>query len=206
MNKNKDSLIFQSSDKILLDTISKASSRLNNKLKNLDVKSLNISEYNKRYLLEKIKFGSLQLYSRLLYLCFNDVNLSPEKLVFVDYGGGIGLLSFLAKEMGIGTVIYNDIYDVSCNDVEKLSDHFELKLDHIHCGDIEDLVKYLKEYSLSINAISSYDVIEHIYNIQHHFQQLSSLGQDKFRIVHVFICQHTESSYCFFYKKETIGI
>ena len=172
--------------KYLLDQIGLAKIRLYNKLINIDIKSLNISLYNQRYLESKISGlkSMLQLYGRLLYLSLNKSQISLPKFVLVDYGGGSGLISCLAAEMGIGTVIYNDIYDVSCRDVRLLSDALELKLDHIVCGDVDELISYLHVNSISINAITSYDVLEHLYDVEYHFKKLGCLGDNKFRIVH----------------------
>lgn len=119
-----------------------------------------------------------------IFLSLNNSQVSPENFVLVDYGGGSGVISFLAAEMGIGTVIYNDIYDVSCTDVGSLSNALGLTLDHIVCGDIDELVSYLHENSISINAITSYDVLEHIYNVESHFRKLSCLTDSRFRIVY----------------------
>jgi len=58
--------------------------------------------------------------------------------------GGGGMLSFLAKEMGIGTVIYSDIYDISCRDVKLLSRSLELALDHVVCADIDGVISNLQ--------------------------------------------------------------
>jgi len=151
----------------LLDQIAFAQIRLHDRLINLDTKSLNISEYNQRYLGSKISNlkGTLQLYGRLLYLAVKNSHVSAEDFVLVDYGGGSGVLSFLAAEMGIGTVIYNDIYDVSCTDVGSLSNALGLTLDHIVCGDVDELVSYLRENAISIDAITSYDVLEYIYDV-----------------------------------------
>jgi len=74
----------------------------------------------------------------------------------VDYGGGSGLLSFLALEAGIGTVIYNDIYDVSCEDARKLGQALHLPLSRIVCGDVDELVSYLRKEKINVNAIVSY--------------------------------------------------
>lgn len=103
-------------NKQLKKRIDNAQDRLYHKLVNLDLKSLNISEYNQRYLEIKIKNlkGQLKLYGRLLYSTLKDSNIQLEKFVLVDYGGGSGVISFLAREAGIGKIIYNDIYDVSC--------------------------------------------------------------------------------------------
>lgn len=170
----------------LQDQIAFAQMRLYNKLINLDTKALNISEYNQRYLGSKISNlkGTLQLYGRLLYLAVSNSQVSAGNFVLVDYGGGSGVLSFLAAEMGMGTVIYNDIYDVSCADVGTLSRALGLPLDHIVCGDVDELVAYLRENSISINAISSYDVLEHIYDVESHFRSLSCLRDSRFRIVY----------------------
>ncbi len=102
----------------------------------------------------------------------------------VDSGGGSGLISFLASEMGIGTVIYNDIYDVSCMDAGRLSNILGLTLDHCVCGDVDELVSYLHKDSIFINAIISFDLLEHIYDVESYFKKLGCLAVCKFRIVY----------------------
>jgi len=128
--------------------------------------------------------SSLERYGYLIYLSVNNSSVAPEDFVIVDYGGGSGILSFLAKETGIGTVIYNDIYDVSCNDVTLLSRILELPLDHIVCGDIDEVISYLYRNHISIDCITSYDVLEHIYNVELHFRKLRSLSERHFRLVY----------------------
>jgi hypothetical protein len=172
--------------KHLADQIAFARIRLHKKLTGLDLKSLKISEYNQRYLGGRIASleGYLELYGRLLHLCLSGKQILPEHFVLVDYGGGSGLISFLAAEMGIGTVIYHDIYEVSCTDVEYLSKALGLTLHHIVCGDVGELVSYLQENSISVNAITSYDVLEHIYDVESHFNTLSCLSDSGMRIVY----------------------
>lgn len=173
-------------NKQLLDQVTYAQTRLYDKLIKLDIESLNISEYNKRYLGSKIVRlkHMLNLYGRLIYLSLSNSQVSPANFVLVDYGGGSGLISLLAKEIGIGTVVYNDIYDVSCKDVEILSNALVLTLDHIVCGDVDELASYLQESSIFIDAIVSYDVLEHIYDVESHFGKLGRLIGRKFRIVY----------------------
>lgn len=156
------------------------------KLENLDIKSLNISEYNQRKLVMKTSNvkGVLDLYSRILYSCLHKNYNLNQKFVIVDYGGGCGLFSLLAAELGICSVIYNDIYDVSCKDVEFLSNHLNIKLDYIVPGDVNELLSFLNNKSIIVNAIASYDVIEHIYDIELHFNQLAKFQKPKFRIVY----------------------
>ena len=45
-------------------------------------------------------------------------------MVLIDYAGGVGDLSLLAKELGIGTVIYNDISDELAKDA-RCADRYE---------------------------------------------------------------------------------
>jgi len=177
---------YKKKNMLLKKQIELGQNRLFEKLNNLDVPSLNISEYNKRYLGTKLANlrCKLELYGNLIYRSLIDTPIPTEEFILVDYGGGSGLFSFLASEMGIGTIIYNDIYDLSCQDVSELSEALNLKLDHVVHGDIEDLISYLKNKSISINAISSYDVIEHIYDIELHFKKLRSLSEHPFRIVY----------------------
>jgi len=163
-----------------------AEKHLFDKLSNLDPKSLNISENNRRKLVFKIADLKrvLRLYGNLLYLSLNNRQISLKESVLVDYGGGTGLISFLGAEIGIGTIIYIDIYEISCMDARTLSNATGLTLDHVVCGDVEELVSYLDSNSISIDAITSYDVLEHIYDVESHFKKLSSLSNSKFRVVY----------------------
>src|SRR5210317_1921987 len=128
---------MESTSTQLIDQLASAQIRLENSLSNLDLVSLGISEYNRRYLQPKLKHLDhvLQRYGRLLYFSLNGSQTALENFILVDYGGGSGLISILAKEMGIGVVIYNDIYEVSCADVGLLSQALGHELDHVICGD-----------------------------------------------------------------------
>lgn len=174
--------VTQKKEKKFLSQIKSAQARLRDKLLKLDLNSAGISEYNQRYLgRDKMRQlnSSLERYGYLIYLSASNSSVAPEDFVIVDYGGGSGVLSLLAKEIGIGTVIYNDIYDVSCNDVTILSRLLELPLDHIVCGDIDEVISYLHRNHISIDCITSYDVLEHIYDVELHFKKLRSLSSEK---------------------------
>ncbi len=85
-------------DRELLRDINSAASRLFNKLKYLDVDSLNISEYNKRYfggILKELTY-SLQLYSYILSWSLAESDILFNKFVFLDYGGGIRNALFIS--------------------------------------------------------------------------------------------------------------
>lgn len=167
----------------LLKTIDKAASTLCEKLKTLDKDSLKISDYTKKYLGNRVKAlqRTLQTYAYVLAwaLAFND----PQKCTFIDYGGGSGILSLLAKECGVNTVIYSDIYHVSCKDAEVIGTSLQSKADHYIKGDIDDIIMFLKTHSLSCDAIASYDVIEHIYDIEQFFSQIPHVSNGPLTVV-----------------------
>ena len=160
--------------------------RLRVKLLNLDLTSLSISEYNRRYLSDKIRDidHALNLYLHVLDLALADRQVPLGDFVLVDYGGGSGVISLLAREMGVGTVIYNDIYDVSCADMDTVARALGLVPDHIVCGDIDALTSYAREQRIVVNAVASYDVLEHIYDVEDHFGALGSLSNAGFKAVY----------------------
>jgi 2-polyprenyl-3-methyl-5-hydroxy-6-metoxy-1,4-benzoquinol methylase len=166
--------------------IESAKSRLHTKLVRLDPGSLGISEYNQRYLGTKIHYAeaTMELYGELIFLALENSSVPMEDCVLVDYGGGSGLITLLALETGIGTVIYNDVYEVSCEDVQKLSKELGLRLEHIVPGDVQDLVAKLREESIAVNAIISNDVLEHIYDVGSHFRLLASTADYPLRVVY----------------------
>ncbi len=172
-------------NKKLCKRIELAAKRVYERIKSIDLKQIGISEYNQRYLGQTLAYPEsiFQRYSYLLSLAISDDITPIEDFVLVDYGGGSGLLSLLACESGFGTVIYNDIYDVSCNDIQKLSKAIDVQIKDFVCGDIDELITYLKAHSVNINAVVSYDVIEHIYDVEGYLQKLRLLSNSSYRIV-----------------------
>lgn len=154
-------------DEKLLININVAATELHEKLKHLNINLLNISEYNKRYFGDYLQnmHKTIQRHSYILSWAVASVNVPLNKFVFFDHGGGLGILSLLAKQLNIGTVIYNDIYDLSCKDAKIIGEALGIQADHYIQGDIEDVITFFKKKSIFCNAIASNDVIEHIYDI-----------------------------------------
>lgn len=168
-------------NKTLINLINDASAVLHKKLENYDVKRNNdISDYNKRYFDNVINetsiIYSLQKYSYLLIWALADVNIPLNKIVFMDYGGGHGMLALLAKAAGIGTVIHNDIYEISCKDAQCIGKDLDLAADYYIPGDIDDVINFRNERDININVIANYDVIEHIYDIEDFLNKLKLLS------------------------------
>lgn len=136
------------------------------KLKELNVEQLNISSYNKKYLGTYINNYSffMSLYRQLMHKAVKHLSVHISEATFVDYGGGCGILSYLAKEIGFKTVIYNDLYKVSANDAKVISNALKIKIDYFITGDIEQFVNELQRFNLCPHLICSFDVLEHIYN------------------------------------------
>jgi len=138
------------------------------KLNNLDIQHLNISE-NSRHALLKYEddFSYLMCaYSQLLQKALRKIMIPASESIFIDYGGGCGLLSFLAKLTGFKAVIYIDINEQSLNDVKVISEKLNISVDHYICGDVEEFVNHIKRLNIKPDLICSFDVLEHIYNLE----------------------------------------
>jgi len=171
-------------DTLTVKMVNEAAGRLHYKLKKIDLESLNISDYNKRYfgsLLRNLR-SNLQKYAYILAWSITKIDIPLNKLVFLDYGGGSGMLSLLAKECKVGTVIYNDIYDVSARDAELIGKAIGDQADYYIPGDINDVIDFLKEKSVKCNAIANYDVIEHIYDIEEFLKKIPMISDNNLRV------------------------
>lgn len=169
----------------LLKSIDSAANKLFDKLRELNMDTLKISDYNKKYLENKLASltTNLQIYSYILSWSLVKSNVPFNKFVFLDYGGGSGMLSLLAKELGIGTVIYNDIYDVSCEDAQQIAKSIGNEADYYVQGDIDDMFIFLREKNINCDAIASFDVIEHVYEIESFFEKIPSLSNNPMSVV-----------------------
>lgn len=158
-----------------------ATKRLHTKLSGLALDNVGISDYNRRYFGSHIKCddvlrGHLTKYGYILEWALSGIKKDVNDLVLLDYGGGHGMLSLLAKESGVGTVIHNDIYPVSCLDAEKIGIDLSLQADHYVPGDINRVVEFCKGQNINCDVVANYDVIEHIYDIHDFLGKLNSLS------------------------------
>jgi 2-polyprenyl-3-methyl-5-hydroxy-6-metoxy-1,4-benzoquinol methylase len=152
-----------------------ASQTLEQKLFQLEIDRLDVSTYTKKYFKDyqrKLRY-SLQACSFILTHALKQSDKKMEQITIVDYGAGTGVLAMLAKEVGFGKVIYNDIYDISCLDAETIAKHVNVSADFYVCGDIAALRQYTIQNQLNCDIIISRNVIEHIYNLDEFFSELS---------------------------------
>ncbi|MFV0472371.1 MAG: class I SAM-dependent methyltransferase [Paludibacteraceae bacterium] len=158
--------------------ISTAKVNIRNKIIHLNIDELLISPYNKRYFKRYQQHLDYYLdsYAYLLSNAISKLDKPVSSAVFLDYGGGCGLLSYFAIELGFKNVIYNDVYDVSIADVKVISRHLQLHIDKFIWGDIHQVTKSLNQSKIYPDLICSFDVLEHIYDINNWFLQLKEFN------------------------------
>lgn len=164
-------------EELQLKEINDAATRLYSKLQGINVESLSISDYNKRYFGDHLKElrSLLQKYSYILAWSIAEMNIPINNCTILEYGGGSGILSLLAKELNFGTVLYNDIYDISCQDAKTIGSSIGNQADHYILGDIDDIIIFFQKNYIECNSIVSYDVIEHIYDMGYFIKKLPEL-------------------------------
>jgi len=116
--------------------------------------------------------------SRDAYIVGRTISESSKPMadmVLVEYGGGVGLHSLLARQLGVGTVVYNDIDHGMCEQAKEIGGDTELQANHYVCGDIAELAQFLEAHQIRADAITSYDVLEHVYDIDHFLERLHSI-------------------------------
>jgi 2-polyprenyl-3-methyl-5-hydroxy-6-metoxy-1,4-benzoquinol methylase len=162
-----------------------AAQTLGEKLRQLDVGSLPISDYNKKYFGKYVSDirSALEHYTYLLALALGSHEFSPEEITLIDHGGGTGFLSLLARQAGVRTIIYNDIYDVSCHDARVIAETLALAADHYVHGDAADLLQFMRQARIHPHVIASFNVIEHIYDIEAFLDKLCTAFPSPLAIV-----------------------
>lgn len=118
------------------------------------------------------------MYCQLMDKALKKLKKPIPESTFIDYGGGSGLLSFLAKEIGFGTVVYNDLNMTRVYEAEIISKKINCRIDHYVHGDIEDLINYLNQNEIKPDLICSFDVLEHIFDIESWIASLSKINYD----------------------------
>lgn len=147
------------------------------KLRKLDMDYLPISDYNKKYLKDYVDNLSffMPLYKKLLEKVMYKLSKPISESCFVDYGGGCGILSFLAIEIGFKEIVYNDIYKVSTEDVKVISKSINLKVDYFVTGDISHFISFINKNKIRVDHICSFDVLEHIYDLENWFSKVKEV-------------------------------
>lgn len=148
------------------------------KLHAVDVQSLVIAPYCKRYLnhlLQNSKYY-LSIYASVLEKVKKESSTPIIELHLLDYGAGNGLMGLFAKCCGFGKVTINDIDESFLTASKVLANKMNLDVDHFILGDL-DAVKAFP-ISQQIDALVATDLIEHIYNLNEFVASMASLNPD----------------------------
>lgn len=151
---------------------------LTERLQQIDYDRLPISDYNKQYIkrLKPAMAYYLEIYANCLEKGVTEVGIAPEALTLIDYGGGSGFLSLLAKEMGVGRVIYIDLNPLSVEAIGVLTRELGVGPDTILHGDAETLAHWCYARQIKPQLLIATDLIEHVYNLEAFFNTLIGLN------------------------------
>lgn len=147
-------------------------------LKSLDYAALPISEYSRSYILRMMPHLDyyFDIYQRCLDQMLHALGKAPAQIVMVDYGGGHGFLSLLAKARGIGRVVYLDYNPQAVETVTAIGQQVGLMPDDILQGSSSELRQWCRENGVTPDALLGMDVIEHIYRLDTFFSDLQGIS------------------------------
>jgi hypothetical protein len=149
------------------------------RLQAIDYNSLPVSDYNKRYIAAmKPALGYyMEIYARCLRQGIRALGTEPRAITLIDYGGGSGFLSILAKEAGCGQVIYIDINPLSVETAGVLKQQTGTGPDILLTGDSPTLAAYCHTHGIVPQLLIATDLIEHIYKPADFFADLCTINQ-----------------------------
>lgn len=154
--------------------------KLTGQLQQIDYDRLPISTYNKRYIsnLKPALGYYMQIYATCLQKGLQATGLPITEIDLIDYGGGSGFLSMLAKQFGFRRVIYIDLNPLSVETVRLLKEKTGTGPDIILQGDSDTLASWCKTHHLKPQLLIATDLIEHIYNLSVFFSDLLSINNN----------------------------
>lgn len=142
--------------------------------------SLHISDYSRDYIVRMLPH--LEYYFDIYERCIQRaVSLSGkpiDQMTMVDYGGGHGFLSFLAKSKGVGQVVYVDFNHKAVQTVHAISDKLGDGPDVVIEGDAFVLRQWCERECVVPDVLLGMDVIEHVYCLDDFFSDLFAINRD----------------------------
>ncbi len=137
--------------------IEKASKILKQKLLSIDFDKYEFKIGYENYLKNYIEMYDviIQRYMAIIQNNFDNNDLKNKS--FMDYGGGTGILSLLAKLAGIGYVCYVDISKDYADSFSKLAKEINIEVDDVLIANYNEL-----DPERQFDVIANYDVLEHI--------------------------------------------
>jgi len=169
-------------DPVLLKETAQVSLQLCQRIKNLKLNEISLSDYSQRYIKDNYVKPEQWAHNSLMFAWLLDkMNTKLDSICLLDYGAGAGSICLLAKALGIRTVIYTDIYDISCKDASTLGKALGLQADHYINGELCEIISFMKGNNLFCDVLVSNACIEHIYNIEEFFEHIPKIPSKNLR-------------------------
>ena len=118
----------------------------------------------------------LEIYRNILEQILETCGKSPDETTIVDFGGGHGILSILAKKLGFYRVIYVDYNPDSLKMASMIGNQLGTMPDAMLQGDATTLKTWCAENSVIPDGLLAMDVIEHIYVLDDFFACLHEIS------------------------------
>lgn len=112
---------------------------------------------------------SLRTSARLLHQALSSVNKPLNQIVLMDYGAGLGTMYIIAKMIGVGKVIYNDLLPEFATPAIAVDKALGYVMHEYIIGDTLATCQQLKEKNIVVDVILSRNVLEHIYDLKEFF-------------------------------------
>lgn len=147
------------------------------KLRTLRVDELGMTYYCAEYFKGshfKRLFFSIETSAHLLYRSISASKKPIQEIVIMDYGAGVGTLYTLAKMIGCRQVIYNDHLEDWKQSAQLIAEAIGVQVDEYIVGDIDATLAALKEKNIQCSIITSRNVVEHIYTLDHFYSAIAT--------------------------------
>lgn len=143
------------------------------------VHAIDTDDYHRQYLERMVPVADyyFDIYRHCLDNLARHLDFPLRQATLVDYGGGHGLLSIVAKQSGWGQVIYIDNDSRAATTAAHLSKALNAEPDFILNGNSSLLNNFCTTNHIAPHAIAGMDVIEHIYCLDDFFNDILSIKQ-----------------------------
>lgn len=147
-------------------------------LKALNLRDLQLGSASRKALRSTLDAAQyyLEIYNFSLDKVLSLCKLAPSEMTIVDFGGGHGLLSILAKRVGFGRVIYVDSDTEAFRTVGVLSQTLGSGPDVMIQGDARKLSEWCHKNAVCPNALLGMEVLDKIYVLDDFFGALHEVS------------------------------
>ena len=168
----------------LSQDLSAAAQRLRRKLQGLDLAALGLSPYMTAYVRGVIASHAarLSVYEYLLRLALDGQRAWTVPCSWTSVAGTASSPCSRVSSASARS-IYVDIFAGARDDATALGAALGLTADHYIVGDSRTLLEFVERTGVVVTAVCSNDVIEHVYDLDQHIDDLAALSAGALRLV-----------------------